>query len=164
MTDSMDAARLLFDPTKPLTPGNAVVAIIVVEGERYLLQHRDSYPHIFFPDCWGFFGGGVEPGETELTALARELREELGLDAIADRLRYLTRFTFDFAFAGGTTLYRSYYTLDLTAPGLHDLALGEGQAVAAFSAAEAFSKLRLVPYDGFALWMHAARARLAFPS
>jgi 8-oxo-dGTP pyrophosphatase MutT (NUDIX family) len=164
MTDIMDAASLFFDATKPLIPGNAVVAVILLQDKRYLLQHRDSYPHIFFPDSWGFFGGGVEPGETELTALGRELHEELGLDAITDQLRYLTRFTFDFAFAGGTTFYRSYYTLDLPAARLKDLALGEGQAVAAFTPTEAFSKLRLVPYDGFALWMHAARDRFTFPS
>lgn len=160
----MDTNRLLLDAAYPLTPGDAVVGVIVVDGARYALQRRDSKPGIFYPDHWGFFGGGVEAGETETEALLRELGEELALEIAAERLRFLTRFTFDFAYAGGKTIYRSYYTLDLTGAAFAGCRLGEGQAMAAYPAAEALSDLRLVPYDGFALWMHAAGTRFVFPS
>ena len=45
-----------------LEPVDAVAAILVDEDGRYVMQHRDAYPHIFYPDHWGCFGGAVESG------------------------------------------------------------------------------------------------------
>ena len=47
----------------PLYPDDAACAIIVLSDGKYLMQLRDDKPEIFFPDCWGLFGGGVEKGE-----------------------------------------------------------------------------------------------------
>ena len=43
-----------------------------------LLQHRDEKV-ARYPNCWGFFGGKIEKGETPETALRREIEEELGI-------------------------------------------------------------------------------------
>ena len=47
-------------------------AIITCKGKLLLEKRRDS-------DIWGLVGGGVKPHETELQAMVREVREELGL-------------------------------------------------------------------------------------
>jgi (d)CTP diphosphatase len=56
-----------------------VVAAIIEHNGQILLAQRP--PHADQPGMWEFAGGKVEPGETQAQALARELREELGIDA-----------------------------------------------------------------------------------
>jgi ADP-ribose pyrophosphatase YjhB (NUDIX family) len=61
---------------------HAARAIILDEGDRMLLC-RFVFPHPIVPAetkiVWAAPGGGVEPGETPLAALRRELHEEVGL-------------------------------------------------------------------------------------
>src|SRR4051794_41581609 len=56
-----------------------VVGAAVIEGQRVLVAQRSGGP---YDGCWEFPGGKVEPGESELAALAREIREELGVDVV----------------------------------------------------------------------------------
>ncbi len=149
-----------LDSQSKLTPGGATAAILLVEGGRYLLQHRDSIPQIWFPDHWGMFGGATEPGESDEQGLRRELMEELSLDFPESEFRYFSRFDFDFCFAGRERIRRIFFEVGpLPASLLEKIVLHEGQAVKAFTIREALA-LRLTPYDSFALWMHANQARL----
>jgi 8-oxo-dGTP diphosphatase len=59
-----------------------IVTAFLRDGNRALLCHR-SPQRRWFPDVWDLPGGHVEPGELPGAALARELREELGIDAAA---------------------------------------------------------------------------------
>lgn len=55
----------------------AVCAIINDDQGRVLVAKRPA--HTSYAGCWEFPGGKIEPGETMLQALARELKEEVGL-------------------------------------------------------------------------------------
>ena len=62
-------------PNPPKTTQGAHLganAIITCKGKLLLEKRRDS-------DVWGLIGGGVKKTETELQAIVREVREELGL-------------------------------------------------------------------------------------
>ena len=55
---------------------DVVAAIIERDGKILLAQRPEKGDQ---PGLWEFAGGKVEPGETQERALARELREELGI-------------------------------------------------------------------------------------
>jgi 8-oxo-dGTP pyrophosphatase MutT (NUDIX family) len=149
-----------LDLSTPLRPGNAVAAVIVVEG-RYLLQLRDAKHGIFFPAHWGCFGGGVDPGETVEQALARELEEELGLTIGTGEMRYFSRFEFGLDFAGLQPIWRIFYEITISEAQMAKLSLGEGSDMRLFPAEGILTyQVPLTPYDAFALWMHINRSRL----
>jgi 8-oxo-dGTP diphosphatase len=52
-----------------------VVGAAIVEGDRVLVAQRSGGP---YDGRWEFPGGKVEPGESDLSALVREIAEELG--------------------------------------------------------------------------------------
>jgi 8-oxo-dGTP diphosphatase len=58
-----------------------VVGAAVVRDGRVLVAQRSGGA---FDGCWEFPGGKVEPGEPDLAALVRELREELGVDVVPE--------------------------------------------------------------------------------
>jgi 8-oxo-dGTP pyrophosphatase MutT (NUDIX family) len=135
-------------------PANAAAAIIVVDSTQYLMQLRDQMPNIFYPGHWGLFGGAIEHGEDPEAALRRELMEELTLPASG--FRYLTRFSFDYGRFG--VVDRAFYEVHITSSSLNGLTLHEGAGMRAFAAAELLRLPRLVPYDSFAVWLHASGA------
>jgi 8-oxo-dGTP diphosphatase len=65
-------------PPSAGSPAERIVAAVLVDRGRVLLCHR-SPDRRWYPDLWDLPGGHVEPGETCLGALAREIREELGV-------------------------------------------------------------------------------------
>jgi 8-oxo-dGTP pyrophosphatase MutT (NUDIX family) len=138
-----------------LVPSNAVVGLIVVDDERYLLQLRSQKSGIFYPGHWGLFGGAVDDGESANQALVRELREELGIK-VSDA-RYFTEFSFDFGFCGHGRVWRRYYKILVTAYTTETMVLGEGSEMRAFTAREILGLPRLVPYDAFAIWLDATQ-------
>ncbi|HET9766040.1 MAG TPA: (deoxy)nucleoside triphosphate pyrophosphohydrolase [Thermoanaerobaculia bacterium] len=61
-----------------------VVGAAIVRDGRCLAAQRG--PAMRLPGKWEFPGGKVEPGEDPRVALAREVREELGLDVAVGEL------------------------------------------------------------------------------
>lgn len=90
-------------PTEPLLRP-AVRALIVDRADRVLLV-RFTLPDKEF---WAAPGGGIEPGESQLEALARELGEEVGEVAVDGATPIWTR-THRFAFDGWDGQHETFY-------------------------------------------------------
>ena len=54
-----------------------VALAMLQRDDRWLLQLRDDIDTIIYPGHWGLFGGHLDPGETPVQALMRELQEEI---------------------------------------------------------------------------------------
>lgn len=63
----------------PRSPLIVVAAAVIIEDGRVLLTQRKRGTHL--AGAWEFPGGKVEPDEDPRDALARELREEVGIEA-----------------------------------------------------------------------------------
>ena len=99
-------------------PHIRVVAAEIEREGRYLITQRR--PVASMPLLWEFPGGRVEPGESDEAALARELREKLGLEVeVGARSGSLTHiyddYTLDFL------VYRARPLGEPSAVRVHDL-------------------------------------------
>jgi 8-oxo-dGTP pyrophosphatase MutT (NUDIX family) len=143
----------------PLYLSDAVAAIICVEADGYLMQLRDIRPDIWYPDHWGLFGGAIDPGETPLEALRRELDEELELDVTtAD---FFASIDFDLGGMGLPRYHRSYFVVSISRALEARLVLHEGREKRVFPGSEILRQPNVTPYDSFALFLHHERSRLA---
>jgi 8-oxo-dGTP diphosphatase len=85
MSDELER-RAMSGESRPVV----VVAAAVVERDgRVLLTRRLKGTHL--EGTWEFPGGKCEPGETLEGCLARELTEELAVDAVVGRPLLVTR-------------------------------------------------------------------------
>lgn len=57
-----------------------VIAAVIADGTQLLVCQRPF--HKRHGGLWEFPGGKVEPGETDIEAARRELREELGVEVL----------------------------------------------------------------------------------
>jgi 8-oxo-dGTP diphosphatase len=69
--------------------GQVVVAAVIERGGRVLVSQRG--PGVGQPGRWEFPGGKRERGEDDRSALARELREELGVEVAVGPLVWTVR-------------------------------------------------------------------------
>ncbi|CAM5588150.1 Nudix hydrolase domain-containing protein OS=Streptomyces griseomycini OX=66895 GN=FHS37_001234 PE=4 SV=1 [Streptomyces griseomycini] len=54
------------------------VGAVILDGNGRAFAQRRAPDRRLFPDCWDVVGGHVEPGESLLGALVREVAEETG--------------------------------------------------------------------------------------
>ena len=144
----------------PVTPRNAVAAIILDEEQRVLLQLRDDRDDIFFPNHWGCFGGAIEPGETAQDSLIRELEEEIGITFTPDAIRYFTFINFQPVQGAAQVVERHFFIVRASVAQLSTATLGEGSAMQRFTYEEAMRIPNATPYDKFGLWLYFNQARM----
>ncbi len=117
-----------------------VAAAVILEGGRVLLTQRKSGSHL--EGKWEFPGGKDEAGEDPRDALARELREELGIEARAGEILDVTFHRYDDA---GKAVLLLFFEAERTAQSPEPRALD----VAAFAWAgrEQLDPARFPPAD-----------------
>ena len=157
VTPPADGPRGSLAAGPRLVPSAAVAALMVTPDGRYLMQHRDDLPGIFFPGFWGCFGGAVEPGESPLDALRRELAEELAYTPRS--AEHFATLGLDFSFAGHGILPRDFFVGPLDPGEVASMRQAEGQGLALVPGAEVPGLPLVVPYDATVIWQHASRAR-----
>ena len=83
-----------------------VVAGLILRDQRLLVCQRDK--HAAFPLKWELPGGKVEQGESPLTALKRELKEELAIEVY----RATEIFSHDHAYPGTIEVNLRFFRID----------------------------------------------------
>ncbi|MFI0450660.1 NUDIX hydrolase [Actinomadura sp. 6N118] len=111
---------------------------VVVGPDGIVLHLRDDKPSIPNPGRWSLFGGAADPGEHPYTTIVRELREELGITP--ETCRPLWRLVDTDGDGRLLTVFEAR-----TNVATDRLVLNEGQALGAFSLAEAL-ELRLAEF------------------
>ena len=106
-----------------------VGAALVDDRRRVLVAQRGSGP---LAGLWEFPGGKVEPGESDLSALVRECREELGIGIVPQA--FLGEVPLDGVVAGGS-------------PGASTLRVWWGRITAGELVAHEHTEVRWLPAD-----------------
>ena len=132
---------------------NDVGALLVTDDGRYLAQLRDDRPDIRAPAHWGMFGGGIHPGESDEDALRRELVEEL--DLRVGELRRFTELVYVEPVPPHDLGRKVYLEARVTEGEVAGLAQREGAAKRLLSPDELFRQPRILPWDAFAVRLHA---------
>lgn len=101
---------------------------VLLLGEKYVLQLRDSNPNIAAPGQWSLFGGMKKTGETPLEAMLREIYEELSIEP--SEYHYLW-FTDYFSSFEAEVIRTWFFVSDVTSVWSNHQ-LREGQAVRTF--------------------------------
>jgi len=83
------------------------VNMLLVDGDKILMQLRDNKPEIFAPGVWSIPGGRVDDGEEPDTAVSREFEEETGYKSHPN---YFRTYVYDFINGNpNTAFYFDYF-------------------------------------------------------
>ncbi|MBD1173037.1 NUDIX domain-containing protein [Pelagibacterales bacterium SAG-MED03] len=137
-------------------PKNAS-AVIIYHKKKILLILRSNHKKIFYPNCYGIFGGAKEKNETYLDTAKRELFEETNLNISKKHIQYLI--DINFSFPKFKMIKRKIYTYEITNLNKFkkNFILGEGVDSKFFKYNEIKNIANIVPYDKLAIDLFFAR-------
>lgn len=130
-------------------------AVILNYKGKLILQKRDRKKNIVYPGFWGLFGGASDKKERPNETAVREILEELNLHINKKKLKYVTKFTFDFSQFDKkqNKCERSYFYYNLSIKEKSNLVLNEGDDMRFFSKKKIISMSNIVHYDAIVLRM-----------
>jgi 8-oxo-dGTP pyrophosphatase MutT (NUDIX family) len=109
-------------------PNTQTAHAVLLLGDKYVLQLRDSNPDIAAPGQWSLFGGMMKTDETPLEAISREIYEELLIEPPGYRYLWFTDF---FAAFEGKVIRMWFFFSDVSSVWVGHKLL-EGQSVGIF--------------------------------
>ncbi len=116
-----------------------VISGVIEKDGKILIAQRGPGKRVYLEDKWEFPGGKIEAGETPEVCLARELREELGIETWIGALISDSEYTYpDF-----TVRLRAYHVTYLSG----EFKLNVHQAIAWIGADE-LDAYNFVPAEG----------------
>ena len=134
-----------------------VIALIVSDDGKYLMQLRDNIPSIRVPGHWACFGGGIEAGESPHDALIRELDEELGFTP--ETVTWFTDMVYVLPQIAVQPTLRSVFEVRIRGQEMVDrMVLNEGQEMRLFRLDELMQQPKVVPWDLYPVFLHANHA------
>jgi len=145
---------------RPIARWCAAALMVTADG-HYLMQLRDDKPTILLPDHWALFGGTVDPGETALQAMRRELVEELEFDA--REIEPLTEMIIELPLAPPRFDRMSFFVVPIAPDDVTRMVQHEGAGKCLFTPEALAAEAKVAPWDLAAVLMHARRQAL-FPA
>lgn len=129
------------------------VAAVLVADDGILLQLRDDIEGIEYPGYWSLFAGWIERGETPVSALHRELCEEIeaegGICPLFDPLEYLG------SVQRSDRPWTEHVFISRVITPVSCLRIREGRELRAFTVDECKCLDKLAPHH----WQHLCRFR-----
>lgn len=131
---------------------------MLIQGDSYVLQHRDNIATIAEPDTYSLWGGTLENDESPEDGAVRELHEETGVRVSTSDLRLLHQYitTGKGPKSFGKPVQAYLYTVKIEAD--ETVCLNEGQAVIRLPRyAESYENLNEFAKEAIEIYETAAR-------
>jgi ADP-ribose pyrophosphatase YjhB (NUDIX family) len=125
---------------------NTSTGLVIIYKNKYLIQRRDNFKSIYFPNIHGLFGGMCKTGENPKTSIIREIKEELNISP-NEVEKFLT---FHIKSKQLTHRKRIYYYYNLPTNLKYKIELKEGKSLH-FYGISSIKKIKFVPWDLAAL-------------